>query len=202
MLNKIVLDPGHCARWAGASGKVLRVLEHVIVLNIALMMRKYFESQGVHAIMTHETDECLNRGSKVLDLSARFNFAYSRRLPIFSLHCNSAADPKAYGYECYTLPGQDQSDAWATSLLYHYKQAFPKQRIRADLRDGDPDKEANLAVLRHRTPNGELRNTGVLFELPFLSNPAEEAWLADQGNYPKIARVLCDGTIAWLRKYT
>lgn len=202
MLNKIVLDPGHCARWAGAQGKRLGVLEHVVVFNIALLMRNYFESQGVHAIMTHETIDCLDEGSRVLDLSARFKFAYSRRLPIFSLHCNSAADPKAYGYECYTLPGQDQSDAWATSLLYHYKQAFPKQRIRADLRDGDPDKEANLAVLRHRTPNGELRNTGVLFELPFLSNPAEEAWLADQENYPKIARVLCDGTIAWLRKYT
>lgn len=198
----IVIDPGHCQQWTGATGRILQLKEHVVVLEIAQAMRTYFAGKGVTALLTHATAQCLNPTSKSHDLSARFNFAYSRHLPILSLHCNSAVDPRAHGYECYTLPGRDNSDNWASALLFFYKQMFPTQAMRTDMSDGDPDKETNLAVLRQRLAGGEIRNTGVLFELPFLSNPTEEKWLANKANYPQIVRALCDGTIAWLTKYT
>lgn len=200
MLNKLVLDPGHCAKWTGARGLVRGTLEHLVVLDVCLIMRDFLATQGITALLTHSTPQGLDPRTKILDLAARFDFAYSRKLPIFSLHCNSATNPKAYGYECYTLPGQDISDTLAVAVLTHYQQMFPTQHMRADYGDGDADKETNLAVLRQKRGGIILKNSGVLFELPFLSNAAEENWLSDKNNYPKIARSLGDGIIAWLKK--
>jgi N-acetylmuramoyl-L-alanine amidase len=112
---------------------------------------------------------------------------------MLSIHCNSVADPRANGCECFTLSGQDASDLLADELLRSYRTSFPNIRLRADLRDGDLDKEADLLVLKAAPP----RLPKVLFELAFLSNPQEEAWLGDPANYPGIAAALGRGIENW-----
>ena len=112
---------------------------------------------------------------------------------MLSIHCNSVVDPRANGYEGYTLPGQNQSDVLADALLKSYGAAFPQIRLRADLRDGDLDKEADLLVLKAAPPG----LPKVLFELAFLSNQQEEAWLGNPANYPGIAAALGRGIENW-----
>ncbi|MEA4872163.1 MAG: N-acetylmuramoyl-L-alanine amidase [Synergistaceae bacterium] len=191
---KILIDPGHGIPHAGAKGRILGVEERVVTLRMGHVLKSYLEGKGFIAYLTRSTDLCLVKSDRVSDLRARGVMAGRIGADLMlSLHCNSVADPRANGYEGYTLPGQDQSDVLADSLLKSYGAAFPHIRLRSDLRDGDLDKEMDLRVLHSAPP----RLPKVLFELAFLSNPQEEAFLGNSDNYPAIAAALGQGIMNW-----
>lgn len=194
---KVLIDPGHGIPHTGATGRVLGVKEHIVTLRVAHVTKSYLEIKGVTVYLTRSTDLCLVKSDRTADLRARGVMAgrIGANL-LLSLHCNSVADPRANGYEGYTLPGQDQSDVLADSLLKSYGRAFPQIRLRSDLRDGDLDKEMDLRVLHSAPP----RLPKVLFELAFLSHPAEEAFLGNSDNYPAIAAALGEGIMDWARR--
>lgn len=194
---KILIDPGHGIPHTGAKGRILGIEERVVTLRVAHVTKSYLESKGVTVYLTRSTDLCLVKSDRVSDLRARGVMAGRVGAnALLSLHCNSVADPRANGYEGYTLPGQDQSDVLADSLLKSYGRAFRQIRLRADLRDGDLDKEMDLRVLHSAPPH----LPKVLFELAFLSNPAEEAFLGNSDNYPAIAAALGEGIMNWARR--
>lgn len=62
-----------------------------------------------------------------------------------SIHANAGGGS---GIEVFTTPGMTSSDAIATVFLKKLNAIFPAVRMRTDLSDGDPDKEANFFVLR------------------------------------------------------
>ena len=194
---KVLIDPGHGIPHTGAKGRILGIEERVVTLRIAHVTKSYLEGKGATVYLTRSTDLCLVKSDRVSDLRARGVMAgrIGANL-LLSLHCNSVADPRANGYEGYTLPGQDQSDVLADSLLKSYGRAFPQIRLRSDLRDGDLDKEMDLRVLHSAPPH----LPKVLFELAFLSNPAEEAFLGNSDNYPAIAAALGEGIMNWARR--
>lgn len=194
---KILIDPGHGVPHTGAKGRILGIEERVVTLRIAHVTKSYLEGKGATVYLTRSTDLCLVKSDRVSDLRARGVMAgrIGANL-LLSLHCNSVADPRANGYEGYTLPGQDQSDVLADSLLKSYGRAFPQIRLRSDLRDRDLDKELDLRVLHSAPP----RLPKVLFELAFLSYPAEEAFLGNSDNYPAIAAALGEGIMDWARR--
>lgn len=191
---KVLIDPGHGIPHTGAKGRILGIEERVVTLRVAHVTKSYLESKGVTVYLTRSTDLCLVKSDRVSDLRARGVMAGRVGAnALLSIHCNSAADPRAHGYECFTLPGQDGSDILADALLRSYGRAFPQMRLRADMRDGDLDKEMDLRVLRSAPPH----LPKVLFELAFLSNPQEEAFLGNSDNYPAIAAALGEGILTW-----
>lgn len=191
---KILIDPGHGIPHTGAIGRILRIEERVVTLRVAHVLKSWLGARGNIAYLTRSTELCLIKSDRTADLRARGVMAgrIGAHL-LLSIHCNSVADPRANGYECYTLPGQDQSDPLAEDLLISYGLVFPKFRLRADRRDGDLDKEMDLRVLHSAPPH----LPKVLFELAFLSNPAEEEFLGDSKNYPAIAAALGEGIMSW-----
>ena len=64
---------------------------------------------------------------------------------LISIHCNAGGGT---GYEVYTYFGQTQSDVFATHLADAFNRELPNVRLRADMSDGDTDKEANFYILR------------------------------------------------------
>jgi N-acetylmuramoyl-L-alanine amidase len=64
-----------------------------------------------------------------------------------SIHGNAAENKNARGWEVFTSPGQTKSDIYAEILFKEVKQKFPNWIYRADLTDGDHDKEARFHVL-------------------------------------------------------
>ena len=199
---KILLDPGHGIPHTGATGRVLGIKEHITTLRVTHVLKSWLEARlpaPENAIyLTRLNDACLitRRDDRAGDLMARGVMAgrIGANL-LLSIHCNASTDPRANGYECFTLPGQDQSDVLADELLRSYGRAFPHLRLRADRRDGDLDKEMDLRVLKTAPPH----LPKVLFELAFLSNAAEEAWLGNSANYPAIAAALGEGIMSWIR---
>ena len=194
---KILLDPGHGIPHTGAKGRILGIEERIVTLRVAHVTKSYLEAKGVTVYLTRSTDLCLVKSDRTADLRARGVMAGRVGAnALLSIHGNSAADPRAHGYEGFTLPGQDESDVLADALLRSYGRAFPQMKLRADTRDGDLDKEMDLRVLRSAPPH----IPKVLFELAFLSNPAEEVFLGDSKNYPIIAAALGEGIMDWARR--
>lgn len=194
---KILIDPGHGIPHTGAKGRILGIEERIVTLRVAHVTKSCLEAKGITAYLTRTTDLCLVKSDRTADLRARGVMAGRIGAGLLlSLHCNSVADPSANGYEGYTLPGQDASDLLAEELLKSYGAAFPHIRLRSDRRDGDLDKEMDLMVLKSAPPH----LPKVLFELAFLSNPAEEAFLGNSDNYPAIAAALGQGIINWARR--
>ena len=87
----------------------------------------------------------------------------------------------------FTTLGDTQADDFATELFRSYGRTFPGKRRRMDMRDGDPDKESNFAVLR------ATHMMAVLFELEFIHTTAGETWLANPANQAAAAKALAAG---------
>jgi N-acetylmuramoyl-L-alanine amidase len=65
---------------------------------------------------------------------------------LVSVHGNAGGGT---GYEVYTSVGTTRSDAIATEFYNATKNRFPNMRMRPDVGDGDPDKEAQFYILKH-----------------------------------------------------
>jgi len=191
---RIVLDAGHGIPYAGATGRVRGIKEQDVTLNVCFELKRVLEANNHTVYLTRNSQGCLVPSDRTLDLNARA--AVAGRLNancLISIHCNSAADTRAHGFECFTTPGRDISDGLASEILRSYGYAFPHLTLRADMRDGDADKEADLRVIKRLSPG----IAGVLFELAFLSNQTEEAWLGDRRNHSMIAEALAQGIYNW-----
>jgi hypothetical protein len=104
------------------------------------------------------------RDDRFISLTDRAEKANSLGAKLVSIHANAGG---GVGFECFTTPGQTESDKLATSLLSHYAGEFAGWATRYDMTDGDPDKEARFTVLT------ATKETAVLFELGFMDRPED-----------------------------
>ena len=189
---RFVIDPGHGAPDPGARGRISN--EADINLDVAVELSKILSSMGIVAPLTRTGPKRIYRDNRHLDLSARPAMANRLKADAFiSIHCNGAVAPEANGFEIYTTLGQNRSDKLATEIFNSWSKAFPTQRKRTDYRDNDPDKEANLKVLR------EANCPAVLVELGFITNPQEERFLVDRHNQHVMAMAIAAGIENFLR---
>lgn len=94
----------------------------------------------------------------------RANLWYDRckgNCVFISIHANAGGGT---GFEVYTTPGQTQADPIATKLIERLQQDFPEIKMRKDMSDGDPDKEAGFYVLKHT------KAPAILVENLFMDN--------------------------------
>lgn len=182
MKPSITLDAGHGGKDPGAVG-VNGLREKDIALAVTLRLGAMLAASGLAVNYTRKDD-------RFLELYQRADLANEAGTDLFlSIHCNSASNRGASGFEVFTSLGQTDADELATCLFIDYAFRFPRKLKRIDDKDGDPDKEANFLVLR-RT-----KMPAVLFELDFISSPSVEAWLADELNQIAMAEALCDGVL-------
>ena len=137
----ICLDAGHGGHDPGAVGpngtnESERALD--VCLRIRDMLRPHF-----NVVMTRETDVFLS-------LSERPAISNAAGADLFiSYHFNAADSPNTkLSWEVFTTPGQNNSDRFATYAGERHDVLFPNQSMRADMSDGDLDKEANFTVIK------------------------------------------------------
>ncbi|MFN2395318.1 MAG: N-acetylmuramoyl-L-alanine amidase [Bacteroidales bacterium] len=96
-VRTVVIDPGHGGKDPGAIGA--KSQEKDIVLAIALKLGGYIESNfdDVKVIYTRDNDEFIG-------LNRRAQIANENKADLFiSIHCNSAANRRAYGSETFVM---------------------------------------------------------------------------------------------------
>ena len=183
---KVVIDPGHAGRNIdpGAVNGSTGLQEADVALVISRQVASYLLNVGYEVKLTRTEWE----QEETDDLSYRTALANDWAADIFiSLHCNSAENPSAEGYEVWTSPGDTLGDTLATCLYRQIAAEFPDRAGRTDYSDGDPDKESRFYVLVHTDA------PACLVEMAFISNDAEAALLADAAWQDRYARAIARG---------
>ena len=183
---KVIIDPGHTGRNVdpGAVNGTTGLQEADVALMISRLIENYLSTVGYEVKLTRTEWE----QAETDDLSYRTTLANDWGADIFiSLHCNSAANESAEGYEIWTSPGQTEGDRLATCIYKQIAAEFPDRVGRSDYSDGDPDKESRFYVLVHTDA------PACLVEMAFISNDEEAALLADAAWQDRYARAIARG---------
>jgi N-acetylmuramoyl-L-alanine amidase len=179
--NRYIIDPGHGGHDSGAVG--VGLTEKEVVLDV---------SKKLQALMTADSRFPITTMTRTLDgfvtLAGRAALANTQEAILISIHANSSTS-NGRGFECFTSPGQTESDKIATAVLEAYADEFQHDGIpgRYDTRDGDKDKEARFTVLT------ATKKPAILFELAFIDNPLDHALLANTKVRERMARALYTG---------
>lgn len=184
-MKTIVLDPGHGGHDSGAVGpngtkEAERALD--VCQRAADLLRPF-----ANVVLTRTTDVFLT-------LSERPAIANRIEADAFvSYHFNSGSDSRtALSFEGFTTPGQNNSDKLATAILVAHGRLCPWQKLRADMSDGDPDKEANFAVIKGT------RCPSMLMEGEFIHTTAGEASILNPEHQQLRAMAVAIGTLDFL----
>ena len=195
----IVIDPGHGGFDRGAAGK--RIIEKHYVLAIARRTAEILRKCGYQVILTRNADY-------LVPLNHRAVIANNQRGDLFvSLHCNSSTDARATGIETYCLTPAGASSTNQKKILNisypgnlldgnNFLLAFEMQKallVRTKSADRGV-RRGRFAVLRN------LKMPGVLVEMGFISNPAEEYKLSQKACQEQIARGIAVGVINYHRR--
>jgi len=137
--------------------------------------------------------------SKRVDMANQV-YSKSKDSILISLHSNAYGNShrgpslSPRGYEVWTSPGQTKADKLAELIIKRYVMEFKNIPIRADLSDGDHDKEAAFYMLvRTLMP-------AVLIENLFFTNIDDVLLLEDDNYHSKHAIVVADAIDAYYRQ--
>jgi len=181
----IVIDPGHGGQDPGATGPA-RVQEKTVALATSIKLFKILSAAGAKIRLTRTDDSDVS-------LARRVEISNEAGASVYiSIHANAYTSPAAKGMEVWTAVGQTSADPIAHSVATALKNTFPNLVFRADMSDGDYDKEANFYVLYWTLA------PAILIELAFISNPAEEALLVDPAFQDTAAWAIAEGIAPYL----
>lgn len=180
----IIIDPGHGGSdlgYVGASGLV----EKDLVLAVAQQLRRLLKEQSKARIfMTRQDDGELR-------IESRRKFAGQNEANlIVSLHAGASFSPQAHGIEFF-IPAASASGvaADASALRESRRVADALALALSPVAESRGVREAPLRLL------SGLSTPGVLIEIGFLSNPAEETLLATEEHQLKIAQGIATGIV-------
>ena len=178
----IVIDPGHGGKDSGAVGP-RGLLEKSINLKVGKMLARAFASKGFVTDLTRIDDFYVG-------LSARGKWANNKKANLFiSLHCNAATTNQAHGIEIWTTKGKTESDVVAEYIYRAIAKTFSAERFRADLSDGDHDKEANYTVITTALC------PAILIEMGFISHPESEIKLGSEAYQKQMVEAIVNGVL-------
>jgi N-acetylmuramoyl-L-alanine amidase len=176
----VLLDPGH---GGGESGAISPngYAEKDANLVISTLLQQELINSGIRVIMTRENDETLS-------LNDRINLINQTQPTLaLSLHYNALPD------------NGDAINTRGISTFWYHTQAhslavFLENYLVENLnRNSYGVYWNNLALTRpHTAPS-------VLLELGFLINPDEFEWIVNPDEQKKLARVLANGILQWLK---
>ncbi len=104
---------------------------------------------------------------------------------LFSIHANAGGGT---GWECYTSKGNTKADKIATIMCQEAEALIGKHspdgfKLRTDLSDGDPDKEAGFYILKHS------KSPAVLSENLFMDTEQDFRFINSERGRELIAQI-------------
>ncbi len=223
----IVLDPGHGGKDPGAVGKILKVKEKDVNLEVALKLKTLLEKElGVRVLMTRTDDRFVSLGD-------RTRFANEHKADIFvSIHANASKNSSPKGAETYYLATAMTSDARAVEALENKVVELYEGGASARSKyDGLDFILSDLSQTEHLQSSNELASSvqqnliagckaydrgvkqanfyvlkgafmpSILIELGFLSNPDEERLLVNGDYQQRLARTIFEGLKRFKYRY-
>lgn len=190
----VCIDPGHGYQDPGAVNHETGDKEKDIVLHYGLELMAQLRDAGFKTIMTRSRDVYLPLRSRCKIANSGIPRRPQRSDLFISLHCNGFNNPEAHGWEVWTSPGETNADILATMIAGKVEAAFPGLRMRYDMRDGDPDKEAKFFVLM------KTYMPAVLVELGFITNADDLKRMKDKRSMKKMVGAITKGVVEYAER--
>jgi len=195
--TNVLIDPGHGGisdgRYMTAPAKMCKFDDFTFyegVFNRALMYvyaAKLEEISAGYTILVPEDDD-ISLGARVSRANHEKYIYPIDRVFFHSIHANADIQiSKASGIEIWTTKGETKSDKLATVYFNSLKSVgWP---MRADMSDGDVDKESEFFVLKHTNMPAILTETG------FYTNRDEAKEMMQIPVIEKIAQCFTDAFV-------
>lgn len=151
----IYIDPGHGGYDGGATYD--EVNENQIVLPVAKRLKEYLENLGIKVKMTRTENNALG-DKKIDDLNERIKLMSKADLFI-SIHANAYPDEKYFGSQVFYSAKNEESSNLSRIIQATLCKTTQTTRSQKEV--------AGIKLL------DDLKNTGCLIELGFLSNEEE-----------------------------
>ena len=195
----ICLDPGHPSEVGrGTRGKKLTEIQ--VAWKMSLLVKSKLESMGAKVVLTKTSEEQLVRNQARAETANRAHADFMLRL-----HCDAASGS---GFTSY-YPTQQGTVSGTTGpdpelldrikpIAERFHRAFvaamkgklPDLGLKSDLKTAVGGKQGALTgSIFSKVPV-------VLVEMVVLTNPKDEAFIANKANQDLFARALCAGVIA------
>lgn len=186
----IVLDSGHGGVDPGKVG-VNKVYEKDINLSIAKLLKEHLEQNDCRVIMTRNSDEGLYEESdsnkKMADMRRRVEIIDESEADlIVSIHQNSFLQASSRGAQVFYQVSSEQGKLLAEQIQNSLIQEVDPENHRQAKSNAD-------YYLLQKT-----KDTMVIVECGFLSNPEEAELLCDPEYQRKIARAITLGILEYL----
>lgn len=195
MRKTIIVDAGHGGDDGGAIG-IDGTVEKDINLDIALKLEKILKFYGFNVIMTRTEDvmTCDDgldslRKRKVSDIHNRFDLMRKNPDAVFiSVHQNKFEDTSQHGTQVFYSGNNEKSKVLAEAIQTSITSAVQPENVRVVKKSG-----SGIYLLYH----AEI--PAVLVECGFISNPDEVKKLKDESYRMKLAILIADGLLKYLR---
>lgn len=132
-LRTVVIDPGHGGKDPGALGKTRKTDEKHIVLSVSKKLGEKIKAAypDVKVVYTRSTDV-------FVELKERANIAKRNKADLFiSVHCNSAANTRAYGASAWILGPKSTRNPKNTSNYFEKSQSVAQRENSVMLLEDD-----------------------------------------------------------------
>ena len=199
-MKTIILGTAHLKSTPGKCSPDGKFREYQYSREIVAAVKAILKNSGYNVFVDIEDDDLNVTQSRELCLRCKMVNdlckVYGDCIYV-SIHVNAAgSDGKwhtATGWEAYTSPGKTKADALATCLYEAAKKNLKDVKIRTDFSDGDPDKEANLYVLKHTNC------PAVLTENLFQDNKNDVDYLLSDKGFHEIVRIHVEGILEYFK---
>lgn len=186
----IVLDAGHGGSDPGMVG-VSGITEKELNLIYAQKLEKLLTEAGYQVVQTRTTEAGLydpgETHQKAQDMQRRCAvIEKTKPLLTVSIHQNSYPDPSVCGPQVFYYEQSAEGEKLASSIQASLNEALGVARPRVQKGNG------SYYILKRSL------GTTVIVECGFLSNPAEEAKLQEEGYQDQVVKAICDGILSYL----
>ena len=197
-MKTVILGTAHLKSTAGKCSPDKRLREYAYSRKIVAAVKATLINYGYNVFVDIEDDDIKQSNELQLRCQIVNQLCKAYKDCIYvSIHLNAAgADDKwhnATGWEVYTTPGVTKSDKLATCLYNAAKKNFTDVKLRTDFSDGDPDKEANLYVLKHTSC------PAVLTENLFQDNKNDVDYLLSDKGFNEIVKIHVEGILEYFK---
>ena len=201
-MKTIILGTAHLKSTPGKCSPDGKFREYQYSRKVVAAIKAILKNLGYNVFVDIEDDDLKVTQSQELRLRCKVvnNLCKVYKDCIYvSIHVNAAASDGKWhtgtGWEIYTSPGKTKADDLATCLYEAAKKNFTNIKLRTDYSDGDPDKEANLYILKHTLC------PAVLTENLFQDNKSDIEYLQSDKGFNEIVKIHVEGILKYVKSH-
>ena len=199
-MKTIILGTAHLRSTPGKCSPDKRLKEYAYSREIVSAVKAILQNMGYQVFVDIEDEDLKVTQQQELSLRCKVVNELCKQYDCIyvSIHVNAAASDgkwhNATGWEIYTSPGKTKADDLATCIFNAARYNLKDKKMRTDLSDGDPDKEANLYVLKHTNC------PAVLTENFFMDTKSDVDYLLSDKGFHEITRLHVEGILSYINK--